>query len=113
MTAMRRGVVLLEVLCALTLLTGAGVALVRVVTGYASAAALTAERESQLGQQTRLLLVHQLMTSEELADRAGIRYVGDLTVDVTRIASDLVQVTVSSRRSDAAPPLTTFLYTGN
>ena len=104
---------LLEVLCALTLLTGAGVALVRVVTGYASAAALTAQRENQLGQQTRLLLVHTLMTAGELADRAGVRYAGDLSIEVTRFSNDLFRVTVSSRRNDITPPVTTLVYAGN
>lgn len=113
MSTQRSGVVLLEVLCALTLLTGAGVALVRVVTANASAVAHTAHRENQLAQQNRLLLVHQLMTSSELAERAGVRNMGDLTVEVMRISIDLFRVTVRSRANDVTPPLTTLLYAGN
>lgn len=106
----RAGVVLLEVLCALTLLVSAGVALVRVAAACVQAIALAGALEYQREQQARLLVAHDLMTAEELADRAGLRLLGDLAVEVSPMASGLFRVTISSRRRDGPSPLTSILY---
>ncbi|MGQ0641292.1 MAG: hypothetical protein ACT4P6_11075 [Gemmatimonadaceae bacterium] len=110
MKSQRSGAVLLEVLCALVVLSSAGVALVSVVASGMHAVARASTMEELREEQSRILVAHSLMTRHELAERLGLRAVAGLVVEVIPVRRSLFRVTVSGRQMAASTPLTSVLY---
>lgn len=90
----RAGVVLLDVLCAMLVLSVAGIGLLSQVAASLHAARAAAEAEERVGRLDQLLRVHALLTAAELRARAGLRAYGSATVEVRPLTSSLFEVTV-------------------
>src|SRR5947207_2034633 len=79
-----RGIALLEVLVALAILSGAGLALLDLVTGGLRAERDARERERVLAVEERILTAFTLLKRDELDRRLGRHPVGELIADVER-----------------------------
>src|SRR5712691_12275331 len=77
-----RGIALLEVLVALAILSGAGLALLDLVTGGLRAERDARERERILAAEERVLTALTLLKRDELNRRLGRHRIGELIVDI-------------------------------
>src|SRR5207253_10496721 len=79
-----RGVALLETLVALAILSGAGLALLDLVTAGLRAERESRERERVLAVEDRVLTALTLLTRAELDRRLGRHPLGELVADIQR-----------------------------
>ena len=105
-----RGMALLEVLVALAILSGAGLALLDPVT-----AGLRAERESRvrervLAVEDRVLTALTLLTRTELDRRLGRHPIGELMADIQRPERTLYRIALAQQQSPEVEDLVTVVY---
>jgi Tfp pilus assembly protein PilX len=105
-----RGVVLLEILAAVLILTVAGVSLVELTAAGVRATATARDRERDQMDEDRLLAAYSLLTRGDLDLRLGIRDVGPYVVQVQRPEVALYRVAVSAQRSATIEDVVTVLY---
>jgi len=105
-----RGIALLEVLVALAILSGAGLALLDLVTGGLRAERDARERERVLGVEERLLTALTLLKRDELDRRLGRHHIGDLIVEVQRPERTLYRIALAQDRSPQVEDLVTVVY---
>ena len=105
-----RGIALLEVLVALAILSGAGLALLDLVTGGLRAEQDARERERVLGVEERLLTALTLLKRDELDRRLGRHDIGDLIVEVQRPERTLYRIALAQQRSPQVEDLVTVVY---
>lgn len=104
-----RGVVLLEILAAVLILTVAGLSLVALTATSARATAAAASRERIQRDEDRLLAAYSLLTRQDLDLRLGEREVGPYVVEVERPEPTLYRVAIAEVRSPAVQDLVTVL----
>lgn len=107
-----RGVVLLEVLAAVVILGGAGLALVELVAGGTRAVVVARERERELADEERLLTAWSLLKREELDQRIGDRLVGPYVMLVQRPERGLYRLAVRRSAAPGVEELVTVVYRG-
>ncbi len=105
-----RGVVLLEILAAVLILTVAGLSLVELTAAGARATAAAGDRERAQRDEDRLLAAYSLLTRSDFDLRLGSRTVGPYVVQVERPERALYRIAVSQDRSAAVEDLVTVLY---
>lgn len=105
-----RGVVLLEILVALTILSVAGLGLVELVTGNLRAVAIAVERERELADVERLLTAYTLLTRPDLDIRLGTTEIGAYVVSVQRPERELYRIAVGRVETPAVEDLVTVVF---
>ena len=105
-----RGVALLEVLVALAILSGAGLALLDLVTGGLRAVWEARERERVLVVEERVLSALTLLKRDELDRRLGRHSTGELLVEIERPERTLYRIAVSQQESSQVEDLVTVVY---
>ncbi len=105
-----RGIALLEVLVALAILSGAGFALLDLVTGGLRAEWDARGRERVLVAEQRLLSALTLLKREELDLRLGRHPIGDVVVDIQRPERTLYRIALVQATSPQVEDLVTVLY---
>ena len=105
-----RGVALLEVLVALAILSGAGLALLDLVTAGLRAEREARERERVLAVQERVLTALTLLKRDELDRRLGRQPIGELIVDIQRPERTLYRIAVVQQESPQVEDLVTVVY---
>jgi prepilin-type N-terminal cleavage/methylation domain-containing protein len=105
-----RGVALLEVLVALAILSGAGLALLDLVTGGLRAEREARERERALAVEGRLLTALTLLKRDELDRRLGRHPIGELIADIERPERTLYRIAVVQQESPQVEDLVTVVY---
>ena len=105
-----RGVVLLEILAAVLILTVAGLSLVALTTAGARATAAARARERAQQDEDRLLAAYSLLLRRDLDLRLGPRTVGTYIVTVERPEPALYRVAVASEQAPTIEDLVTVLY---
>jgi Tfp pilus assembly protein PilX len=104
-----RGVVLLEILAAVLILTVAGLSLVELTAAGARATAAARDRERAQMDEDRLLAAYSLLARRDLDLRLGSRDVGPYVVRVERPERMLYRIAVSQSRAPAVEDLVTVL----
>src|SRR2546429_148047 len=102
-----RGIALLEVLVALAILSGAGLALLDLVTGGLRAERDSWERERVLAVEERLLAALTLLKREEFDRRLGRHPIGELIADIERPERTLYRIALSQQESPQVEDLVT------
>jgi type II secretory pathway pseudopilin PulG len=105
-----RGVALLEVLAALTIVSAAGLGVVGVVSASARAARELGSRERSAAAADRLLAAYALLTRRDLDLRLGTRSVGAFLVSIERPERSLYRIAVAEPRAPAVDLLVTVVY---
>ncbi len=105
-----RGIALLEVLVALTILSGAGLALLDLVTGGLRAERDARERERMLAVEERVLTGLTLLKRDELDRRLGRHPIGELIVDIERPERTLYRMALMQASSPQVEDLVTVVY---
>ena len=105
-----RGIALLETLVALAILSGAGLALLDLISGELRAEREARERERVLAVEDRVLTVLTLLTRDELDRRIGQHPLGELQVDIERPERTLYRIAVSQAESPQVEDLATVVY---
>lgn len=106
----RRGAALLEVMIALTLLLGAGVTLVGLLSASLRSETGMRAREARYAELDRLLTAMSLLSRADLDRRLGRHTVGTLTADVQRPESRLYRIAVSAADAPGTEALVTVVY---
>ena len=104
------GVALLETLVALAILSGAGIALLELVTGGVRAERDAQERERVLAVEERLLIALTLLKRDELDRRLGRHPIGELVADIERPERTLYRIALSQGQSPQVEDLVTVVY---
>lgn len=105
-----RGVVLLEVLVALVVLTIAGIALMENVGAGLRAERDAREREVRLATEERLLAALTLLKRTDLDQRIGRRQIGEFVVEVQRPEPTLYRIAILQEQSRQMEDLVTVVY---
>src|SRR6266571_4509305 len=105
-----RGIALLEVLVALAVLSGAGLALLDLVTGGLRAERDARERERVLAVEERVLAALTLLKRDELDRRLGRHPIGELVVEIERPERTLYRIALSQEQSPQVEHLVTVVY---
>ena len=105
-----RGVALLEVLVALAILSGAGLALLDLVTAGLRAERDARERERVLVVEQRVLTALTLLKRGELDQRLGRHPIGELVADIERPERTLYRIAVMQASSPQLKDLVTVVY---
>ena len=105
-----RGIALLETLVALAILSGAGLALLDLVTSGLRAEREARDREAVLGVEDRVLTALTMLKADELDRRLGRHHLGELTVDVQRPERTLYRIALSQPASPQVEELVTVVY---
>src|ERR1043166_5024887 len=105
-----RGVVLLEVLVALTVLSVGALALVESVDAGLQAERRDRQREAVLASEERLLHAMTLLRRAELDQRLGRRPIGEFIVDVQRPEPTLYRIGVLQSDAPTVEDLVTVVY---
>ncbi len=105
-----RGVALLEVLVALAILSGAGLALLDLVSGGLRAERDARERERVLLVEERVLTALTLLKREELDRRIGRHPIGELIVDVERPERTLYRIAIAQETSPSVEDVVTVVF---
>lgn len=105
-----RGVVLLEVLAAVVILTVAGLSLVEVTSAGMRATWAATARERLQEDEDRLLVAYSLLTRGDLDVRLGDREVGPYLVRVERPEPSLYRVAIGAVGSRGVEDLVTVLF---
>lgn len=105
-----RGMVLLEVVVALAILSLAGLGLIELVAAHTNALGRAATRERVLWDEERLLTAHVLLQTSDLDLRLGTRDIGPYVVTVQRPEPHLYRVGVGRRQTPPVEDLVTVVY---
>ena len=105
-----RGIALLETLVALAIVSGAGLALLDLVTGGLRAERDARERERVLAAEERVLTALTLLKREELDRRLGRHPIGQLVADIERPERTLYRIALSQEQSPHVEDLVTVVY---
>jgi len=105
-----RGMALLEVLVALAILSGAGLALLDPVTAGLRAERESRERERVLAVEDRVLTALTLLTRTELDRRLGRHPIGELMADIQRPERTLYRIALAQQQSPEVEDLVTVVY---
>jgi len=105
-----RGIALLEVLVALAVLSGAGLALLDLVTGGLRAERDARERERMLAVEERVLAALTLLKRDELDRRLGRHPIGELVIEIQRPERTLYRIAVSQQEPSQVEDLVTVVY---
>jgi len=105
-----RGVVLLEILAAVLILTVAGLSLVALTAAAARATAAAQDRERTQVDEDRLLAAYSLLGRGDLDVRLGSRVVGPYLVQVERPERALYRIAVAEQRAPTVEDLVTVVY---
>jgi len=105
-----RGIALLEVLVAVAILSGAGLALLDLVTGGLRAERDARERERILAAEERVLTALTLLKRDELNRRLGRHRIGELIVDIQRPEQTLYRIALTQASSPQVEDLVTVVY---
>jgi len=108
-----RGVVLLEVLVALTVVSAAGLGFVGVVSASSRAARELAARERTAAAADRLLAGYALLTRRDLDLRLSPHEVGEFVAVVRRPERTLYRIALADRRAPDVELLVTVVYRGD
>jgi len=104
------GVALLEVLVALAIISGAGLALLEVVSAGLSAERDARQREAMLGTEERVMTALTLLKRDELDRRLGRHPIGDLIAAIERPERTLYRIAVVHATSPQVEDLVTIVY---
>ncbi|HVH66647.1 MAG TPA: hypothetical protein VM716_02165 [Gemmatimonadales bacterium] len=105
-----RGVALFEVLVALAILSGAGLALLDLVGAGLRAERDARDRERVLAVEERVLTALTLLTRDELDRRLGRHPIGEVIADIERPERTLYRIAVSQAESPQVEDLVTVVY---
>ena len=105
-----RGIALLETLVALAILSGAGLALLDLVTAGLRAERDSRERERVLAVEDRVLTALTLLTRAELDRRLGRHPIGELIADIERPERTLYRIALGQGDSPQVEDLVTVVY---
>src|SRR2546427_8038000 len=105
-----RGIALLEVLVAVAILSGAGLALLDLVTGGLRAERDARERERVLVVEERVLTALTLLKRDDLDRRLGRYPIGELIVDIERPERALYRIALMQATSPQVEELVTVVY---
>jgi len=105
-----RGIILLEILVAVVILTTAGIGLVELVGSGLRAERAARQREDELATEERLLSALTLLNRTELDQRIGRRQIGEFIVNVQRPERTLYRVAVLRDQSPQVEDLVTVVY---
>jgi type II secretory pathway pseudopilin PulG len=105
-----RGIALLEVLVALAILSGAGFALLDLVSGGLRAERDARERERVLAVEERVLTALTLVKRDELDLRLGRHPIGELIADIERPERALYRIALVPSSSPEVEDLVTVVY---
>ncbi len=105
-----RGIVLLEALIALAILSGAGLALLSLVTSGLRAEQDARERERILEVEERVLTALTLLKRGELDLRLGRHPIGELIADIQRPEPTLYRIALVQVTSPDVEDLVTVVY---
>jgi hypothetical protein len=105
-----RGVVLLEVLLAVAILSVVGVSSIAFVGASVDVHARLRAREAELVAAERVLIATSLLSRTELDQRIGMREAGDFVVWIDRPEASLFRVGVAPLAQPAAEILATLVY---
>lgn len=97
----RKGVTLLEVLVAMTLLALIGLSTLELVQTAARLSRVAATAETELSEASRLLHAVSLWSRSELEQRLGAREQGEWLLEITRETPDFYLVVVRDRAQGA------------
>lgn len=103
----RAGIALLEVLVAVALLGGAGLAVVALLREALQAEAAAAGEERRYAAADRVLAASTLLSARDLDQRLGRRPLGEFVVEVTRPEAGLYRLAVFPPESPASALLVT------
>ena len=106
----RRGAALLEVLVALAILTGTGVALIGALAEPIGVMRRAAQRERTLEAADRVLTAMVLLTRTDLDRRLGRREVGEFVTYVDRPEPTLYRIAIASGAEPAHELLVTVVH---
>lgn len=104
------GIALLEVLVALAILSGAGLALLDLVSSGVRAERDARERERTLAVEERVLTALTLLKRKELDVRLGRHPIGELITDIERPEPTLYRIAVVQATSPEVEDLVTVVY---
>jgi hypothetical protein len=110
MRCRERGVALLEVLVALTILAASGLALVGLVSTGLAEERDARVRERTLTTEDRLLAALTLLTRPELDQRLGGHPVGEFVVDIARPEPTLYRLALAQAETPQVEDLVTVVY---
>jgi len=105
-----RGIALLETLVALAILSGAGLALVDLVTAGLRAEGESRERERVLAVEDRVLTAFTLLTRADLDRRLGRHPIGELVADIERPERTLYRIALAQQESPQVEDLVTVVF---
>ena len=105
-----RGIALLEALVALTILAGAGTALVAALAGALRSEHALRQKELEIMAADRMLGAMALLSRTDLDRRIGQRAVGDLVVDVQRPQPALYRIGIGQADVAEMELLVTVVY---
>jgi len=105
-----RGIALLETLVALAILSGAGLALLDLVTAGLRAERESRERERIVAVEDRVLAALTLLTRAELDRRIGRHPLGELIADIQRPERTLYRIALAQQESPQLEDLVTVVY---
>jgi type II secretory pathway component PulJ len=105
-----RGVVLLEVLVAVMILSVAGLGLVSLVRTGLEEERDSRDRERLLAVEERLLAGLTLLRREDLDRRLGRHPLGEFVVDVQRPERALYRIVIAGQRAPEVEELVTVLF---
>ena len=105
-----RGIALIETLVALAILSGAGLALVDLVTAGLRAERESRERERVLVVEDRVLTALTLLTRADLDRRLGRRPIGELVADIERPERTLYRIALAQQESPQVQDLVTVVF---
>jgi len=105
-----RGIALLETLVALAILSGAGLALLDLVTAGLRAERESRERERVLAVEDRVLTAVTLLTRADLDRRLGRHPIGELMADIQRPERTLYRIALAQQESPQVEDLVTVVY---
>ena len=94
-----RGIALLETLVALAILSGAGLALLDLVTAGLRAERESRERERIVAVEDRVLAALTLLTRAELDRRIGRHPLGELIADIQRPERTLYRIALAQQET--------------
>ena len=106
----RRGVVMIEVLVAIAILSLVGVSMVTFTSSVVQSEERRRSREQELLRAERLLIATLLLTQSELEQRIGVRYAGDFAIWIDRPEPYLFRVAIATAARPTVEILATLVH---
>lgn len=104
------GAILLEVLCAVTIVAIVALATVRNLEQAIDGSRRAVEEESQMEASQRVLAAMSLLNRRDLDMRIGVHPAGEFLIDVRRPKPDLYRIAIKHQRAPASDLLATVVY---